>query len=93
MDLETVQGMMEVIMTGQMISRIVITMMTMTTTTTTMIMIHFTAMKASISASSGAAVALAITSPDAVRRWDGSLRVYFAQVANYRGYILILVLI
>ena len=37
MDLETVQGMMEVIMTAQMISRIVITMMTMVTTTTIMI--------------------------------------------------------
>ena len=75
MDLETVQGMMEVIMTAQMISRIVTTIMTMTTTTMIM-MILLTVMKAGVGASSGAAAALAVTSPDAVRRWDGSLRVY-----------------
>lgn len=79
MDLETVQGIMEVIMTAQMISRIVITIMMMTISIA-MMMILFTVMKASVSASSAAAAALAVTSPDAVRRWDSSLRVYFAQV-------------
>ena len=86
MDLETVQGIMKVIMTAQMISRIVITMMTIVTT----IMIHFTVMKASVSASSAAAVALAVTSPDAVRRWDGSLRVYFAQVTTGGIYLILI---
>ena len=70
----TVQGRMTVITTTQMISRMVLTMLTM---------IPFTVMvitKANVSALSGAVVALAVTLLDAVRRWDSSLRVYFVQV-------------
>ena len=66
MDLETVQGTMEVILTAQMIFRMVLTALMM------MMMLLFTVMKASVSASSGAAVALAVTSLDAVRREDRS---------------------
>jgi hypothetical protein len=71
-DLVTVQRMMEVIMTTQMTSRMVLMML--------MMMMLFIMIKESVSVSSGAAVALAVASFDAVRRRDDSLRVYFAQV-------------
>ena len=75
-DLEAVQGTMKVITTTQMISRIVLMMLIMTPITVMVIA------KANVSASSGAVVVLAVMLLDAVRRRDGSLRVYFAQVTT-----------